>query len=433
MTSINYRLWGSILLIALFPALYSTVRIYFLNSLPDTWNVSIAAQSAWLNLAYEVLQEAIILPLYFIFGQVIRDRRALQDRVTRAFAITLAAYVTLTVGVLFGADWLTAAMAQKPELQSLTARFVRLEATSIMIGTMNDICIVVVVALGLHRVVFALVAIRALLTITLDSYFVGQFGFSANMGAIGVALTNISVGAILLLPSAIILIRIGALGRINAGWGVAWIGSWFRVSVRSGLESAVRNLAFSLMILKLMNEVSEAGLFWVANGFIWGWLLLPILTLGTLVRQDAGNHAGRLDARFRGYFRLTSIIIGIWIVTIPGWTWFIATALSSPEAERVFALSLLMLAFYIVFAFNHILDSYFYGVGRTDLMLYQSLFVSIVYYGAAFLAYRSGSFIPDLQKIALLFGGGILIDSLVTARQFWRSGYFRIAQLPQAT
>lgn len=87
-----------------------------------------------------------------------------------------------------------------------------------------------------------------------------------------------------------------------------------------------------------------------------------------------------------------------------------------------------MLGFYVVFSFNHMLDSYFYGVGRTDLMLYQSLFVSIFYYGSAFLLYRAGLFIPDLQQIALLFGGGILIDLLLTLWQFKRSGYFVVAR-----
>ena len=88
-------------------------------------------------------------------------------------------------------------------------------------------------------------------------------------------------------------------------------------------------------------------------------------------------------------------------------------------------LALLMLGFYVVFAFNHVLDSYFYGVGRTDLMLYQSLFVSVVWYGSAFVAYRAGLFVPDLERIALLFGGGIVLDSLVTAWQFKRAGYVR--------
>jgi hypothetical protein len=84
--SLNYRLWIANFVVAFFPTLYSTDRIYFINSIPDTWNVSIAAQSMWLHLSYEVLQEALLVPLYFLFGQVIRDLPSLGNL---AFLVTL--------------------------------------------------------------------------------------------------------------------------------------------------------------------------------------------------------------------------------------------------------------------------------------------------------------------------------------------------------
>ena len=86
---INYRLWFAIFLTAFIPTLYSTVRIYFLNSLPDTWSVSIAAQAAWLGLIYEIVQEALLLPLYYLFGKAIGHSLGLRDRVTTSLAVTL--------------------------------------------------------------------------------------------------------------------------------------------------------------------------------------------------------------------------------------------------------------------------------------------------------------------------------------------------------
>lgn len=425
--SLNYRLWGAIFVVAFFPTLYSTVRIYFINSIPDTWSVSIAAQSMWLHLSYEVVQEALLVPLYFLFGQVIRDLPSLRERVSLAFLVTLSAYLVLTVLVLLGADQLTRLMAQQAELQTLTARYIRLEAIAIMIGVFNDICIVVLVALGMPRLVLFLVILRACFTIAFDALFVGHFSWSLDLAVTGVALTNIFVGAVILIPSLLILNRLRVITMPRGVGREEWMRIWFRVALRSGLESGVRNLAFSLMILRLVNEVQEAGLFWVTNGFIWGWLLLPVLTLGTLMRQDAGNNGGKLGRRFVGYFVATGLIILVWLFTVPGWVWFVSGTMGSPEAERVVDLALLMLFFYVVFAFNHVLDSYFYGVGRTDLMLYQSLFVSIFYYGIAFVAYQTGYFVPSLQGIALLFGGGIVIDSVVTLWQFRRHGYFKRA------
>ena len=194
---------------------------------------------------------------------------------------------------------------------------------------------------------------------------------------------------------------------------ISW-RKWLRVSVLSGAESGVRNIAFVIMILKMANEIGEQGTFWITNGFIWGWLLLPILALGTLIKQDVTTHGGVIGERFRGYFSLSLVICLLWILTIPIWGWFIQNIMCTDDYNAIVSLALLFLPFYIIFAFNNILDSYFYGMGRTDFMLYQSLVVNCGYYIIAFVLYVQGVFVPSLQAIALLFGFGIVLDMLTT-------------------
>ena len=176
----------------------------------------------------------------------------------------------------------------------------------------------------------------------------------------------------------------------------------------------MRNIAFVIMILKMANEIGEQGTFWITNGFIWGWLLLPILALGTLIKQDVTTHGGVIGERFKGYFSLSLVICLLWILTIPIWGWFIQNIMCTDDYNAIVSLALLFLPFYIIFAFNNILDSYFYGMGRTDFMLYQSLVVNCGYYVIAFVLYVQGVFVPSLQAIALLFGCGIVLDMLTT-------------------
>ena len=54
--SVNWRLWVAVMATMLLPSIYQTVRIFFLGSLPDTWGFSIASQSQYVNLFYEVIQ-----------------------------------------------------------------------------------------------------------------------------------------------------------------------------------------------------------------------------------------------------------------------------------------------------------------------------------------------------------------------------------------
>ena len=72
--NINWRLFIALLVMGLCPAVYTTVRTIFLGQLPGDWAYSIAGQLSWVNLLYEIVNEAIILPLFYFIGRV-TDRK----------------------------------------------------------------------------------------------------------------------------------------------------------------------------------------------------------------------------------------------------------------------------------------------------------------------------------------------------------------------
>lgn len=416
--SLNYQLYSVLLLTSLIPAIYSTVRIYFLGSIPDTWAFSIAAQVAWLNLFYEVISEGLLLPLYFILGQVVADKFAFFQRVGIALGVVVGAFAITSAIVLLFAGGLVKIMAQADDLVALTTDYIQAETVAIMLSSVYALVIVVLVVLNARKELYTLLVTKTVLTIAFDSALVSQLPFSLKLGVMGVAYTNIAVNSLLLVFSVIAFARLG----VSFSWGknasIRWMRQWFAISAVSGLESFVRNTAFMFMILKLVNEVQEAGTFWVTNQFIWGWLLLPILAMGTLIKQDTATSRGQLAERFKGYVLLTAIWAGIWVISIPLWPLFLSEIMGIIPFGPVYHLTLVLLAFYIVFAFNNIIDSYFYGMGRMDLMLYQSLIVNIVFYGGAFAAYHLGYFQPTLLGIAVMFGIGIVFDAIVTFALF---------------
>ena len=65
-----------------------------------------------------------------------------------------------------------------------------------------------------------------------------------------------------------------------------WMKEFAKICSISGVESLVRNVAYMVMISRMVNMVGEQGIYWVANNFIWGWLLLPILSLGDLIKKE---------------------------------------------------------------------------------------------------------------------------------------------------
>ena len=73
--NINYKLYFALLVLGLCPTIYTTVRVFFLGQLSSEWSFSIAGQLSWVNLFYEITNEAIILPLFYFIGKVATDKK----------------------------------------------------------------------------------------------------------------------------------------------------------------------------------------------------------------------------------------------------------------------------------------------------------------------------------------------------------------------
>ncbi|MGR0279810.1 MATE family Na+-driven efflux transporter [Marinomonas dokdonensis] len=413
---INFRLWLVLMVSSFIPLIYSTTRIHFIGSMPDSWSLSIAAQVAWLNIGYEVIGEALMLPLAFILGQAFLNPVEFRKRAISSFAIIVLVYAIMTAFVVHFTPQLVTAMQQNSKLLQETIVYIRLEALAIFISSGYMFMNLLLVLYSKYKALYTLLVIQTVLTVFCDSVLVSQLPFSYKLGVNGIAVTNILVNSLLVFVALQLLKHNGIkLSYKDISFkNQVWLRLWFNVGSKSGIESFVRNTAFVVMILQLMNQLQQAGTFWVANGFIWGWLLLPILTLGQVVKRDAATNNGLSEERINSYLMITLGVVALWLLTIPFWESFVHNVIGISNASEVTHLVVVMIGFYVVFAFNNVIDSYFYGIGRTDLMLYQSLIVNTLFYGAAYISYQQGVFVPSLNKIAIMFGLGITLDAVIT-------------------
>jgi len=307
-------------------------------------------------------------------------------------------------------------MQQQPELLAITTDYIRLESVAILLSCGYTFLNSILILKNQQKLLYSLLTVQTLMTIACDFLFVSQFSFSFNIGVIGIAISNIAVSLALTGISIFFLYKSGVKIRfpqltVN---DKTWLRQWLQISWKSGLESLVRNGAYIIMISKMVNEVQQAGTYWLANQFIWGWLLLPVLALGQLIKQDSATGCGMSSQRINSYLLLSTVIAVIWLITSPLWPTAFHLVTDNPAVEPAIGLVRLMIGFYIIFALNNVIDSYFYGTGRTDLMLYQSLFVNIIFYGVVLALYHAGVFVPTLERIAIMFGLGMAIDALVT-------------------
>ncbi|MDD4000058.1 MAG: multidrug transporter, partial [Bacilli bacterium] len=257
--------------------------------------------------------------------------------------------------------------------------------------------------------------IQMILSIILDTFLISNLSFSLNIGVNGIAITNIIVNILLIVAAVLLLmkqeIHVFSKDKLN----FTWMKEWFSIGKFSGLESFLRNFAFMIMIVRMINIVAEQGNYWVANNFIWGWLLLPGLALADLVKQEVAADKENIRNKTFGYIVLTSIFAFLWILSIPLWKPFLQYVMNVTEYETVFFIVLIQTGFYITFLFNScIFDATFYGRGKTHYMLMQSLVIDVFYYGIMFILFLTGVFVPTLTKIAVMFGVGMTLDFIPT-------------------
>ncbi len=416
--NIDYALWAVLAVTALFPTVYNSVRIFFLGTLPSSWGYDIASQLAWVDVIYEVIQEALILPVFYVLGMSINRDLEFRNKLITGTVVVVGLYSLLGILLLFFTPALVRMMAQEVQLISRTITYIRLEAVAKIPGILFKFLMAAVIIKERRRAILKLLIVQALLTIALDAFIVRNAPSSLSLGVNGIAVSNFISGIIMSYLAWRVVYK--GLSSISIKLSFSWLREWFRVGKLSGLESFIRNTAFIVMILRLVNIIQEPGTFWLSLSFIWGWLLLPVLSLGDVIRQEAAKRIKESIMQPYPYLIITFGIVLFWAATMPLWGAFLRNVLGITDYHLVLRITVMSIPFYIIFAFNNVIDNIFYGTGRTDLMLIQSLFVNLLFYGGAFILYKLGHFSPGITGITLMFGIGMALDSLITFFLYWK-------------
>ena len=412
--NVNYKMYFALLILGFAPTVYNTVRVFFLGQLPGEWYYSIAGQLSWVNLLYEILNEAIILPLFYFVGTVKNNKKEFTNRVRTGMLISFLVYAALSAVVFVFAEQLLMLMAADTAILAESVAYIRIESIANIFIVLTQFALVALVTMNKRKYLYLLTGARLMLCLVTDTFLVSGLSFSANLGVNGIGYSNIIVNALLLAVSLLLLEKEEIRIFKREKWSFSWAKEFMKVGGLSGLESLVRNIAYMVMIARMVNMVSEQGTYWVANNFIWGWLLLPVLQLGELIKQEIATDKNNLQRNTLGYLGITGFICVLWFVSIPIWKLFMSQILGFTDVDKLFSLVVLLIGFYVLFAFQNVFDATFYGLGKTNYMLFESVITNTIYYGIAFVLYVTGIWGPTLTGIALLFGIGNAFDSIVS-------------------
>lgn len=406
--SFNWRLFAALCALALIPAIYQTVKTFIVSSNNQSAVFDIIGQMEWFDLINETLQAFLIIPLYSILNKIYKnDKENFPKHTFKTGFLTFLIYTLFSIGVLIYGVVLIKAMNPNEIDLAAVSNYLQLETVAFMVGIIVSFVNVVFIVVGKDKNVYIFLAINTVLSLIAD------FALIPNLGVYGIAVSNIIVNLILAIASFILLYL---QKYIKFCWfhksDLPVLKEWCKVGVFSGLQQFVDNLIYAVMICKMVNMVAEQGNYWIANNFIWGWLLIPITALSEVIRRDCKDGYTKLN-QFNYYFIAIAVVL-IWAITIPLWTPFFRYAENLSNAGEIFLITLKLAPFYIAYAGCAIIDNIFIGLGKTLYNAINSLVINLVYYGIFFILYKTGAITFNMDVIILMFGFGMVVHLAVS-------------------
>ena len=434
----DWRLFLFILLFLGLPNVYQLYRVYLIgNEIPDAGSLAIVSQWQFVGLVVEVFQEATVLAIFFFLGSQIRSGASVQlDRAKSVLTFIFLASLVFSVGVFFFRDAFITLIGTSADIQGQTRGFLGISIFSIPFTILAAAIVVLFESLGMRALVFVMAIVNVLLRFVLDSLFFGGYGFSLDAGVIGVGWSTLLASVGLFAAGFVLLlwakeIRLGALTTLPSFTDM-W--QYLRVGLGSGADSLIRNVAYFFMIIRIVNTIGadEIGGYYVAIQILWSFMLVPVLAFADSAKALVANASGDI-ARVRTLWHASMIITAgmmvIWIALAPAFPTFAGMLTDDPATVRwaVTAFGILFVP-YVLFSFNTVMDSVFYGLGKTQYMAYQSVLTNGTVYLTAFLLYATGAWEPGFAGVMTLFALGILVDSFLTVFFLLKALYVDPAQ-----
>ena len=411
------------------PRFYRSYSIYLIgNAIPDTNALATVAQWQFIELLLEVVQETFVLAIFFFVGRGMQRSEGPGPSIRTALTSILLFSGVLSVILFFLSDSFVSIIGTPESIQEITSQFLKIKTATIPLFLLSMASVVVVETVNRKRFILTIAILQVVYQFIFDSLFYGGYAFSFNLGVLGVGWSEVASGTLLFITTLFLLRKI-IFEKVRNLFSFFTLKDWriyLRVGGWSGLDSLVRNVAYFFMIVRLLNLLGEnsIGGYYLSMHIIWSFLLVPILALAESTRVLIANHSEDImKVRQLWYSALIigGFILVIWIALLPFWGDFANLLNSNADIVDYSGKAMLILIIpYILLALNLVTDSIFYGLGKTQYQAYQAIITNGTVYAIAFLLYLTDTWTPTFTSILVLFGIGILVDSILTVYYAFR-------------
>lgn len=391
MSKRDRKLYFALLLYTYLPSVYLLIRMHVVTA--SGADINILGQIEWFDLIDEVLVTFLTVPLYSVLKT--EEGKRYTGFVT---IISICLYLAFSVLVYCHISGISSYMHA-----AYAEQYLRIQTIAMAAGFITAI-LMVLFLLRSDTVAFVILFLTKLfMLVGADLFFIPRFL------EIGAAYSEFTVNCVTgIIALAIALWRKYFTGTVMVHPGKAFMKRWFWRGSCAGFQIFLDNWIYAVMVCKMVNAVSESGVYWVANNFIWGWLLVPVTCFGEILKKRNDDRLTKENTWIpAGCMAL------ILAATIPFWAWFVKNAMAS-DPGIITNIVFPLVPYYLAYIGSVLFDSWFIARGYVWCNAFISFVVNVVYYGIVYLLFRQGVFFCDLTFIIDMFGFGMLIHCIAS-------------------
>lgn len=345
-------------------------------------------QLEWFDLIDEILVTVLTVPLYFLLKP---DKSS--DKNMSAFLISFGIYTFFTIIIMTRistiADFMQASNA---------VPYLFMQALSMLSGFIGTFMIMIFTLNSNDKLVRQTLVCRLVLQVLADWFLISMFK------DIGAAYAEIVVNTFVGLFTVCLAYKKGYLHFHKPD--KKFLIDWSKIGVFSGVQIFLDNFIYAIMVCKMVNAVSESGNYWVANNFIWGWLLVPVSCLVEVVKKNDEK-----ELEIKNCWKYLAGILLLWIVSMPFWKAFINGPMAS-NGKEIVRIVYPLIPFYVTYLVSAVIDSWFVSKGKTLYNAINSVIVNIGYYGIVYMLFKHGVFTMNMNFIVMMFGFGMVVHMI---------------------
>ena len=384
----DLKLLISLMVWMLVPSIYLLIRMNIVSI--NNVDINILGQMEWFDLIDEVITTMLIVPLYSLLS---KEKSKYRNGV--ALLTSIIIYLLFTIIIALHMTTITRFMNAE-----YAKEYLLLQTISLMFSFILTFVVLLLTINSNHKLVWMLIVVKVMLLCICDYVFIGRFK------DIGAAYSEIFVNVLLAIFSVLLVINKNYIGIKKIG--LQFFKEWFQIGKFSGIQIFLDNFIYAIMIVKMVNVVNESGNYWVANNFIWGWLLVPVTCFSELIKK---NNLSSIS--FKNTWRYGLAIMGLWVITMPFWSIFINKAMAV-NSNKIMPIVMLSIPFYLTYIISAFIDAWFISKGKTNYNLIISFIVNVVYYGILYILFRRDVFIMSMNFIIYMFGGGMVVHTVLS-------------------